>query len=198
MENVIILASNNKNKLKEIKAKLNPFGIKVISQKEAGYDIEVEETGKTFIENATLKAEEIFKMSKKPVIADDSGLEIDVLNGEPGVYSARYAGENATDEDRINKVLNLMKDVTDDAKRTARFKCAICYIDINGVKHIFEQACEGIIAKETHGNNGFGYDPIFMVGQKSFAELSSEEKNKISHRGKAVNELVNYLKNEKN
>lgn len=197
MENVIILASNNKNKLKEIKAKLNPFGIEIISQKEAGYDIEVEETGTTFVENATLKAEAIFKMSRKPVIADDSGLEIDALNGEPGVYSARYAGENATDEDKINKVLNLMKDVIDDTKRTARFKCAICYIDNNGVKHIFEQACEGIIAKETHGNNGFGYDPIFIVGQKSFAELSSKEKNEISHRGKAVKKLVDYLKNEK-
>ena len=197
MENVIILASNNKNKLKEIKAKLNPFGIEVISQKEAGYDIEVEETGTTFVENATLKAEAIFKMSRKPVIADDSGLEVDALNGEPGVYSARYAGENATDEDKIKKVLRLMKDVADDAKRTARFKCAICYIDINGVKHIFEQACEGIIAKEPQGNNGFGYDPIFMVGKKSFAELTSEEKNEISHRGKAVKELVDFLKNEK-
>ena len=197
MENVIILASNNKNKLREIKKELSIFGIDVISQKEAGYDIEVEETGTTFVENATLKAEAIFKMSKKPVISDDSGLEIDALNGEPGVYSARYAGENATNEDKISKVLNLMKDVIDDTKRTARFKCAICYIDINGVKHIFEQACEGIIAKETHGNNGFGYDPIFMVGEKSFAELSSEEKNEISHRGKAIKELVQYLKNEK-
>lgn len=197
MENVIILASNNKNKLKEIKEKLNPFGIDVISQKEAGYDIEVEETGTTFVENATLKAETIFKVSQNPVISDDSGLEVDALNGEPGVYSARYAGENATDEDRINKILNLMKDITDDTKRTARFKCAICYIDSNGSKHIFEQVCEGMIAKEVHGNNGFGYDPIFMVGEKSFAELSSEDKNKISHRGKAVKELVDYLKNVK-
>lgn len=197
MENVIILASNNKNKLREIKKELSIFGIDVISQKEAGYDIEVEETGTTFAENAILKAEEIFKMSKKPVIADDSGLQIDALNGEPGVYSARYAGENATDKDKINKVLNLMKNVTDNTKRTARFRCAICYIDINGVKHIFEQTCEGIIAKETHGNNGFGYDPIFMIGEKSFAELSSEEKNEISHRGKAIKELVQYLKNEK-
>ncbi|MBP3502781.1 MAG: XTP/dITP diphosphatase [Clostridia bacterium] len=197
MENVIILASNNKNKLKEIKEKLNPFGIDVISQKEAGYDIEVEETGTTFVENATLKAETIFKVSQNPVIADDSGLEVDALNGEPGVYSARYAGENATDEDRINKILNLMKDITDDTKRTARFKCAICYIDSNGSKHIFEKVCEGMIAKEVHGNNGFGYDPIFMVGEKSFAELSSEDKNKISHRGKAVKELVDYLKNVK-
>ncbi|MBO5349609.1 MAG: XTP/dITP diphosphatase [Clostridia bacterium] len=197
MENIIILASNNKNKLKEITAKLNPFGIKVISQKEAGYDIEVEETGTTFQENAILKAEAIYELSNKPVIAEDSGLEVDFLNGDPGVYSARYAGENATDEDKCNKILNLMKDVKDDNKRTARFKCAICYIDANGIKHIFEQSCEGIIAKEPHGNNGFGYDPIFMIENKSFAEITQEEKNEISHRGKAIKELVNYIKNSK-
>lgn len=196
MENIVILASNNKNKLKEIKTKLNPYGIEVVSQKEAGFDIDVEETGTTFSENAILKAEAIYKMANKPVISDDSGLEIDALNGEPGIYSARYAGENATDADKINKVLNLMKDVTDENKRTARFKCAICYIDNNGEKHIFEQSCEGVIATETHGDNGFGYDPIFMVGEKSFAELSSDEKNLISHRGKAVKELVEYLKNQ--
>lgn len=196
MENIVILASNNENKLKEIKTKLNPFGIEVVSQKEAGFDIDVEETGTTFSENAILKAEAIYKMANKPVISDDSGLEIDALNGEPGIYSARYAGENATDADKINKVLNLMKDVTDENKRTARFKCAICYIDNNGEKHIFEQSCEGVIATETHGDNGFGYDPIFMVGEKSFAELSSDEKNLISHRGKAVKELVEYLKNQ--
>jgi XTP/dITP diphosphohydrolase len=193
--NTIILASNNKNKLKEIEAKLQPLGMNVISQKEAGYEIEVEETGKTFKENAILKAEAIFALSKKPVIADDSGLEVDFLNGEPGVYSARYAGENATDREKIDKILNLMKDVDDYTKRTARFKCAICYIDEKGEKHIFEQACEGVIAKELHGNNGFGYDPIFMFGDKSFAEISKEEKNEISHRGKAIKEFIDYLKN---
>ena len=197
MKKTIILASNNKHKLNEIEAKLNPLGIKVIPQKEAGYNIDVEETGITFQENAILKAEAIYKISKTPVIAEDSGLEIDFLNGEPGVYSARYAGENATDDDRINKVLKLMKDVQDNAKRTARFKCAICYIDAEGIIHIFEQSCEGIIAKERHGNNDFGYDPIFMYGKKSFAEMTQEEKNEISHRGKALKQLINYLKNEK-
>ena len=109
MERKFILASNNNGKIREMKEKLNPLGITVISQKEAGYNIEVDETGTTFEENATLKAEAIYKLSKLPVISDDSGLEIDALNGEPGIYSARYAGENATDEDRRNKVLNLMK-----------------------------------------------------------------------------------------
>ena len=197
MERKFILASNNNGKIREMKEKLNPLGITVISQKEAGYNIEVDETGTTFEENATLKAEAIYKLSKLPVISDDSGLEIDALNGEPGIYSARYAGENATDEDRRNKVLNLMKNVKKE-KRTARFTCAICYIDEDGNKHIFKQSCEGTIATEPHGENGFGYDPIFLVGEKSFAELSNNEKNKISHRGKAIDEFVKYLKQEEN
>ena len=197
MERKFILASNNDGKIREMKEKLNPLGITVISQKEAGYNIEVDETGTTFEENATLKAEAIYKLSKLPVISDDSGLEIDALNGEPGIYSARYAGENATDEDRRNKVLNLMKNVEKE-KRTARFTCAICYIDEDGNKHIFKQSCEGTKATEPHGVNGFEYDPIFLVGEKSFAELSNNEKNKISHRGKAIDEFVKYLKQEEN
>ena len=184
MERKFILASNNNGKIREMKEKLISLGITVISQKEAGYNIEVDETA-------------IYKLSKLPVISDDSGLEIDALNGEPGIYSARYAGENATDEDRRNKVLNLMKNVEKE-KRTARFTCAICYIDEDGNKHIFKQSCEGTIATEPHGVNGFGYDPIFLVGEKSFAELSNNEKNKISHRGKAIDEFVKYLKQEEN
>lgn len=197
MERKFILASNNNGKVQEMKEKLAPLGINIISQKEAGYNIEVDETGTTFEENATLKAEAIYKLSNLPVIADDSGLEIDALNGEPGIYSARYAGENATDEDRLNKVLNLMKNVEKE-KRTARFTCAICYIDKNGSKHIFKQSCEGKISTKPQGTSGFGYDPIFFVGEKSFAELSKSEKNKISHRGKAIDEFVKYLKQEEN
>lgn len=192
----IILASNNKGKLEEISKELSEFGIEVISQKEAGFDIEVDENANTFEGNATLKAEAIYDKLKMPVISDDSGLEIDALNGEPGVFSKRYAGPNATNKDKINKVLNLMKDVPDD-KRTARFTCAICYIDENGEKHIFKESCEGKILHEPRGKNGFSYDPIFLYGDKSFAEISMDEKNKVSHRGKAVKDLVEYIRNNK-
>lgn len=195
MEKIVILASNNKYKLEEITKKLREFNIKVISQKEAIGDLEVEETGTTFAENAILKAETIFKMTGKPVIADDSGLAVDYLNGKPGVYSNRFAGPDANDDDRINKIIEALDGVPDE-KRTARFICAICYVDENGEKHVFENSCEGIIAREKHGDNGFGYDPIFMVGEKSFAEISKEEKNKISHRGKAIADFVNYLKQQ--
>ncbi len=189
----IILASNNRNKLKEMRAKLSKYNMNVISQKEAGYDIEVEETGVTFEENAALKATEIYRITKKPVIADDSGLEIDALNGAPGVYSHRFAGPDATDEDRINKVLSLLKSVPEE-KRTARFKCTICYVDKKGEKHIFNGAAEGRIAFEPKGNNGFGYDPIFICElNKTFAEITGEEKNKISHRGKAIEKFVQFL-----
>lgn len=194
-EKTIILASNNKNKLREIKNILSKYNIKVISQAEAGYDIDVEETGKTFEENAVLKAKAIYDKLKKPVISDDSGLEIDALNGEPGVYSKRYAGENATNEDKINKVLRKMQDVAN-KNRTARFTCAICFIDQNGKKHIFKESCEGTIINSPRGENGFGYDPIFLYGEKTFAEMTEEEKDKVSHRGKAMEDVVNYF--EKN
>ncbi|MBR3003270.1 MAG: RdgB/HAM1 family non-canonical purine NTP pyrophosphatase [Clostridia bacterium] len=190
----IILASNNENKLREIKEKIKNLDIEIISQKEAGFDIEVEETGTTFEENAILKAEAIYNLTKKPVIAEDSGLEIDALNGEPGVFSKRYAGPNATNEEKIEKVLNLLKDVPDE-KRTARFKCVGCYIDEHGQKHIFEGKVEGKIGFEPHGYDGFGYDPIFICKfGKTFAEISSEEKNKISHRGRMIEAFVEYLK----
>lgn len=193
----IILASNNQNKVKEISEKVKQFNIKIISQKEAGYDIEVEETGKTFEENAILKAEAIYKTSGMPVIADDSGLEIDALNGEPGVYSGRYGGPNATIKDKIDKILNLLKDIEQE-KRTARFKCDICYIDKKGEKHIFEGICEGKITKEPFGENGFAYDPIFLYDTRTFAQISMEEKNEISHRGKAISKLIEYMSKNSN
>lgn len=191
----IIIASNNKGKIKEMKEKLAALNFDVISQSEAGLDIDVEETGTTFAENAKLKAEAIYNLTKTAVIADDSGLEIDYLNGEPGIYTARYAGENASDSEKMQKILNKLKDAKD-SERTARFKCAICYIDENGKNHIFEQSCEGMIGKKPIGTDGFGYDPIFMLGDRSFAEFTSEEKNKISHRGKALKEFIDFLKND--
>ena len=188
----IILASNNVNKLKEIRSKLEKFNIRVISQKEAGIDIDVEETGTTFKENAIIKAEAIYNILNKPALADDSGLEIDYLDGAPGVYSHRFC--EGTDEDRYNKVLKLLKDVPED-KRTARYRCAMCFIDENGEKHIFEDKVEGIIGYEPKGTNGFGFDPIVISVEKgkTFAELTPDEKNSISHRGKAVAKFVEYI-----
>ena len=190
----IILASNNKNKLREMRDILKDFGINVISQKEANINIEIEETGTTFEENAILKAKAIYELTKMPVISDDSGLEIDALDGAPGVYSNRFAGENATDEDKMNKVLSLMKDVPEE-KRTARFKCTICYIDKNGNINTFTGVAEGKIGYKQIGENGFGYDPIFICEKnKTFAEIPGEEKNKISHRGRAIERFIEFLK----
>lgn len=189
----VIVASNNKNKIREIKAKLECFNIEVLSQREAGFDIEVEETGATFEENSMLKAKAIYELANTPVIADDGGLEVDFLDGRPGVYSARFCGPDATDKDKYMKIIDLMKNVSDD-KRAARFRCIITYIDENGKSHQFEGICNGAISRAPMGDNDFGYDPIFLVGDKSFAQISQEEKNKISHRGRAIDKWVEYLK----
>lgn len=188
----IILASNNKEKLREITHILKPFSIKVISQAEEGIDIEVEETGKTFAENAILKAEAIYQLARKPVISDDSGLQIDYLHGEPGVYSKRYAGENASYQEKIQKILQAMEEAKEE-QRTAKFVCAICYIDESGKEHIFEEFCEGSILRQPRGENGFAYDSIFLYQDKSFAEMSEEEKNGVSHRGKALRKMAEYF-----
>ena len=191
----IILATNNQNKVKEMKRKLAEFGIEVLSQSEAGVNIDVEETGTTFKENAEIKASAIFDMLHKPVIADDSGLCVDYLDGAPGIYSHRFAGEGATDLDRINKLLEILKDVPDE-KRTARFKCCVCFIDENGKKHFFEDTAEGVIGHEPIGTNGFGFDPVFYFegGERTFAQFTPEEKNAVSHRGKAVAKFVEYIR----
>ncbi|MBQ8514544.1 MAG: XTP/dITP diphosphatase [Ruminococcus sp.] len=189
----VILASNNKNKIREMQQILAPFGMEVISQKEAGADFEVEENGTTFAENAELKARAVYERLGVPVIADDSGLAVDALNGAPGVYSHRYAGENATDEERCQKLLCELKNVPAE-QRTARFLCEICYLDENGDKHFFTGSCEGFIGTEPKGSNGFGYDPVFCSGDKTLAEMTDEEKNRISHRGKALRLFQAYLK----
>lgn len=191
----IILATNNQNKVREMKEKLSKYGINVISQREAGINIDVDETGETFKENAEIKASTIYEILKKPVIADDSGLCIDYLDGAPGVHSHRFAGENATDLDRINIVLDRLKDVPRE-KRTAKFRCAVCFIDENGEKHFFEDKAEGIIGFEPKGTNGFGFDPVFLFegGDRTFAEFSPEEKNAVSHRGKAMAKFIEYIK----
>lgn len=188
----IILASNNKNKLREISQMLLPLGYEVVSQRDAGADFEVEETGTNFEENAALKARAVYDRCKTAVIADDSGLEVDYLNGAPGVHSHRYAGENASDADRYNKLLSELENVPDE-KRGAQFVCAICYIDENGSKQFVRGVCRGSIGYAPIGENGFGYDPVFMFGERSFAQLSPEEKNKVSHRAKALEALCKIL-----
>lgn len=189
----IILASNNKNKLREISQMLLPLGYEVISQRDAGADLEVEENGTDFEENAALKARSVYDRCKTAVIADDSGLEVDYLNGAPGVHSHRYAGENASDADRYNKLLSELENVPDE-KRGAQFVCAICYIDENGNEQFVRGVCRGSIGYAPMGENGFGYDPVFMFGERSFAQLSPEEKNKVSHRAKALEELRKIIK----
>ena len=188
----LILATNNKNKLREVRQILEPLGYEVISQSEAGINIEVEETGETFEQNAELKAQAIYERTKTEVIADDSGLEVDALGGQPGVYSARYGGEGLSDSQRVSLLIDNMKDV-DAENRTARFVCVLCYISSDGTKRFFKGTCEGKIGFEPKGENGFGYDPVFMVGEKSMSELSSDEKNQISHRGNALKKLEVFL-----
>ena len=189
----IIAATQNKGKIKEIQEVFAPLGFEVISQKDAGIDIDVEETGKTFEENAMLKARAVYEIAKETVIADDSGLMVDALNGAPGVYSARYAGENATDKDRIEKLLNELKN---EENRTAKFVSSLVLILKDGRRFTASGEVKGEILKETEGENGFGYDPVFFSHelQKSFGLASAEEKNSISHRGKALRLLYKKVK----
>lgn len=180
----IIAATKNKNKLREFGEILR--GFEIISQEEAGVDIDVEETGTTFEENSMLKARAIFDATGIAAIADDSGLCVDALNGEPGVYSARYGGEGYDDAGRVQLLLKNMENVPEN-ERLARFVCAITLVDANGVITARGE-CEGKIDYSPKGENGFGYDPVFFVEQfgKTMAEISPEEKNLISHRGKAL------------
>ena len=189
----LILASNNRHKLEEFGRVLRPLGIEVISQSGAGIQLEVEETGETFEENARLKAEAIFELTHTPVVADDSGLEVDALDNAPGVFSARYGGEGLTDTDRYNKLLEALTDVPDE-KRGARFVCVLHYIDAAGRHYSLRGECPGMIGYAPRGENGFGYDPVFMVGEKSFSELSPAEKDAVSHRGRALEQFAELLK----
>ncbi|MBP1559018.1 MAG: RdgB/HAM1 family non-canonical purine NTP pyrophosphatase [Oscillospiraceae bacterium] len=180
----LIVATNNAHKLVEFGRILAPLGIEVHSQKEYCPDLDVEETGTTFAANARLKAEAVYKATGLMAVADDSGLCVDALDGAPGVYSARYAGENATDAQKIEKLLDEMKDIPEE-KRTARFVSAICCIGPDLLLEC-EGVCEGTIGYECRGEGGFGYDPIFYVDGRSYSEMSGEEKDAISHRGRAL------------
>lgn len=190
----LILASNNAHKLREFTEILSPLGIKIISQSAMGCDFEVDETGTTFEENAYLKAVAVTEATGLPAVADDSGLEVDALNGEPGIYSARYTGKHEdTDEDRNNYLLNKMEHVE---QRSARFVSCISCTFPNGDRIDTRGECEGFIMHEVSGKNGFGYDPLFQpVGFAcSMGELSADEKNAISHRGKSLMRFYEKLK----
>lgn len=188
-----IIATHNMKKQAEMQRILSPLGVEVLTAEMAGITLtDVEETGTTFLENAVLKAESGCRESKMPCIADDSGLSVDFLGGEPGVYSARYSGEHGNDEANIQKLLKNLENVPEE-KRTARFVCTVCVCFPDGRKFTVDGNCEGRIGFEKHGEGGFGYDPVFMVGEKSFAELSAEEKDEISHRGNALRKLAEVL-----
>ena len=187
----LILATNNKGKVKEFKEILSPLGFEVVSQSEAGIDIEVEENGADFAENAVLKAKAVYDISKTYVIADDSGLEVDALDKKPGIYSARYEGLK-TPHERNMRILEQLDGVYDE-KRTARFVCTICLIRDNGKTETVRGTCEGRIGFEEKGTNGFGYDPIFLYGDRTLAQMSDSEKNSISHRGNAIKELLKII-----
>ncbi|HCW80835.1 MAG TPA: non-canonical purine NTP pyrophosphatase [Ruminococcaceae bacterium] len=188
----LIIATHNKNKVSEFQRILAPLDVKVSAAKLP----EVDETGKTFAENAYIKATSACRATGMAAVADDSGLSVDALGGAPGVYSARYAGDGATDEDRINKLLQNLKNVPVNS-RTAKFVCSICCVFPNGDKITAQGECRGKIAFEPRGSDGFGYDPVFLVGDSTFAEISGEEKDKISHRGKALRIFAEKLKKYK-
>ena len=185
----VILASKNPHKLTELSAILSQHGFEIALESEYGLDIDVDETGTTFEENSLLKAEAVMKASGLPVLADDSGLMVDALDGAPGVYSARY-GHKSSDGERTAFLLENMKDVPDD-KRTAKFVCVITCLWPDGRKIVARGECPGVITREVHGKNGFGYDPVFYLPElgMTYAELPSEQKNAISHRARALQEF---------
>ena len=188
----LIIASNNKGKIREYKDVLEPFGFQAVSQGEENIHLEVEETGSTFEQNAALKARAIYDLSHYCVIADDSGLEVEALGGEPGLYSARYKGLPTEHERR----LAVLKGLEGKENRRARFVTCICFIDEKGEEHLFTGIWNGFIAEKEEGTNGFGYDPIFISEDgngKTTASMPLSFKETYSHRAKAVKKLIAYL-----
>lgn len=191
----ILLASRNKGKVKELQDLLLPLNIKVLCLNDFPLLPEVEEDGDSFTANAIKKACETSQRTGYICLADDSGLEVDALDGQPGIYSARFAGENASDEDNNNKLLSLLANVQDN-ERNARFVCVIAVCDPDGICVTVEGTCAGKIGYFPQGNDGFGYDPLFIPDgfEVTFAQISSEEKHKISHRGQAIKQLIPIMK----
>ena len=190
----VILATNNKGKIRELSSLMSGESWVFTSPTDEGLEIDVEETGRTFEENAVLKAKSYAKASNLPTVADDSGLEVDALNGDPGVFSARYAGPDASDSKRNEFLLFNLANVPWE-KRTARFRCVIAIAFPEGRLILCKGECPGIIAFEPKGENGFGYDPVFYLPEfdKTMAEISLEEKNQISHRAKAAHKAQEFL-----
>lgn len=193
----IIFATGNAGKMKEIRNILSDLPVQVLSMKEVGIQTDIVEDGKTFAENAVIKARAIMQLMGEVVLADDSGLEIDYLNKEPGIYSARYMGEDTSYRIKNANLIQRLEGVPDE-KRTARFVCAIAAAFPDGTVKTTEGTIEGRIGYEEKGENGFGYDPIFYVPEFgcTTAELSEEQKNKISHRGRALAEMKEILKDK--
>ncbi len=189
MVNILVLATTNKNKIKEFQEMVKDFPIEIRSVGDFGPIPECIEDGETFEENAYKKALHTAKILGLPAIADDSGLEVEALEGAPGVYSARYAGESATDQENCDK---LLLELTGEENRKAAFKCVLSIAVPSGPALTYEGSCEGVILHEKRGESGFGYDPLFYYEpfNKTFAECNMEEKNKVSHRGKALAELA--------
>lgn len=190
----IIVASGNPHKIEEIKVILAPLGYNIKSMKEMGIDMDIQEDGQDFEENALIKARTLAAITNEIVLADDSGLEVEILNNAPGIYSARYAGEHGNDRANNLKLLRKLKNVPE-GKRGARFYCAVAMVYPEGKEIVVNGECKGIIGIEPKGNGGFGYDPLFYIPQlgKTYAQLDSEEKNSISHRSKALGMLKKVL-----
>lgn len=189
----IVLATKNAHKVQELNDMLMPLGIRVLATTELNKDISWVEDGKTFEENSLIKAKAIREFWDGAILADDSGLCVDALDGAPGIYSSRFAGEDASDEDNNKKLLTVLEDKKN---RTANFVCCLCFLDEKNNIEYFNGRLEGMIAEDYAGNGGFGYDPIFLVKEsnKHLALYSAEDKNKISHRSNALQLLIKYLK----
>lgn len=190
----LVLATNNKDKIREIRELLDDLPITILTREDFLDFPDPEETGETLEENAILKATAIRDFCDMPALADDSGLEVDALDGAPGVYSSRYAGEDVTYRDNNEKLLRELKDVPE-KKRTARFRCVIAIAWLDGTVETVDGAAEGRITTDIAGRDGFGYDPVFFYppAGRRFSEMSSEEKNEVSHRGKALRKAVDLL-----
>lgn len=188
----IVFATNNLNKVKEVQNQLASTNIELVTLKEIGFDQDIPEDFDTLEENAHQKARTIAEVCGLPVLSDDTGLFVEALNGRPGVYSARYAGENATDKDNVHKLLSEMKN---EAEKSAYFKTVFCLVTPNEKDQYFSGICKGEILSERTGEGGFGYDPVFRPEGfiNSFAEMNKSEKNEISHRGKALSKVVEHL-----